>query len=297
MSTLQFSDASVQALYEWLDSIPLSRPKRNIARDFSDGVLVAEVIHHFLPRLVDLHNYSPANASSQKRNNWDTLKTKVLNKLKIKLDESNIKDVIECRPMAIENVLLQIQQAIAKRILIDEEREKERAANRATRTPIFSDNRSQIRDSPRSILKSRIDTPGSDEYTREYDFFGTKQQHQQQQQITPKPLSLQQFERNENTIHNNNNNIGRPVTLSPMPTNNTSYNLHSPQLLINTQNSNTASQNMQIENGNPSGEYEDPYEVIHLLETKIEKLETLVSIKDERIKALVQRLQDLGLEE
>jgi hypothetical protein len=24
-------------IYEWVDSIPLSRPKKNISRDFSDG--------------------------------------------------------------------------------------------------------------------------------------------------------------------------------------------------------------------------------------------------------------------
>lgn len=28
---------SLQELYTWIDEIPLSRPKRNISRDFSDG--------------------------------------------------------------------------------------------------------------------------------------------------------------------------------------------------------------------------------------------------------------------
>jgi hypothetical protein len=27
----------MQMIYNWIDEIPLSRPKRNIARDFSDG--------------------------------------------------------------------------------------------------------------------------------------------------------------------------------------------------------------------------------------------------------------------
>ena len=27
----------MQIVYNWVDEIPLSRPKRNIARDFSDG--------------------------------------------------------------------------------------------------------------------------------------------------------------------------------------------------------------------------------------------------------------------
>jgi hypothetical protein len=70
----------LQGLYTWVDEIPLSRPKRNIARDFSDGgereavilwlhvhvlrlptllcaVLMAEVVHHYFPKLVELHNY------------------------------------------------------------------------------------------------------------------------------------------------------------------------------------------------------------------------------------------------
>lgn len=31
------TDEELQRIYIWVDSIPLSRPKRNIARDFSDG--------------------------------------------------------------------------------------------------------------------------------------------------------------------------------------------------------------------------------------------------------------------
>lgn len=33
----EFDDAELEELYNWVDSIPLSRPKKNIARDFSDG--------------------------------------------------------------------------------------------------------------------------------------------------------------------------------------------------------------------------------------------------------------------
>ena len=42
----------MEDLYAWVDSVPLSRPKRNIARDFSDGVLMAEILSHFYPKLV-----------------------------------------------------------------------------------------------------------------------------------------------------------------------------------------------------------------------------------------------------
>jgi hypothetical protein len=53
-------------LYSWVDEVPLSRPKRNIARDFSDGVLVAELVAHYFPSMVELHNYSSANSAQQK---------------------------------------------------------------------------------------------------------------------------------------------------------------------------------------------------------------------------------------
>lgn len=36
-SMAEFDDAELEELYNWVDSIPLSRPKKSIARDFSDG--------------------------------------------------------------------------------------------------------------------------------------------------------------------------------------------------------------------------------------------------------------------
>lgn len=30
-------EQELESLYAWVDSVPLSRPKRNISRDFSDG--------------------------------------------------------------------------------------------------------------------------------------------------------------------------------------------------------------------------------------------------------------------
>ena len=33
----QLDEEEMQMIYNWIDEIPLSRPKRNIARDFSDG--------------------------------------------------------------------------------------------------------------------------------------------------------------------------------------------------------------------------------------------------------------------
>jgi len=51
------SEEELADLYAWVDSIPLSKPKKSIARDFSDGVCVADVVHCYFPKLVELHNY------------------------------------------------------------------------------------------------------------------------------------------------------------------------------------------------------------------------------------------------
>jgi hypothetical protein len=37
------------------------------------AVLMAEVVHHYFPKLVELHNYSSANSHKQKMYNWATL--------------------------------------------------------------------------------------------------------------------------------------------------------------------------------------------------------------------------------
>ena len=34
----RISEEEMQEVYNWVDEIPLSRPKKNIARDFSDAV-------------------------------------------------------------------------------------------------------------------------------------------------------------------------------------------------------------------------------------------------------------------
>lgn len=73
MDAPPLSEEELNQVYNWVDEIPLSRPKKNIARDFSDGVLLAEIVHHFVPKYVEIHNYSAANSTTQKLYNWNTL--------------------------------------------------------------------------------------------------------------------------------------------------------------------------------------------------------------------------------
>ena len=74
---MRLSDDMLEELYEWIDKIPLSRAKHRIERDFADGVCVAEIIHHFLPHYVELHNFTAAHNLQQKLANWGILNTKV----------------------------------------------------------------------------------------------------------------------------------------------------------------------------------------------------------------------------
>jgi len=76
MQAPPLSEDDLNNIYNWVDEVPLSRPKKNIARDFADGVLVAEIVHYYLPRLVEVHNYSSAHSTSAKLYNWNTLNRK-----------------------------------------------------------------------------------------------------------------------------------------------------------------------------------------------------------------------------
>lgn len=102
---MDVTEEDLQNLYTWVDEIPLSRPKRNIARDFADGVLLAEVVAHYFPKLVELHNYSAANGMQQKLYNWNTLNNKVLKKLGMQLTKQHMSDIANVSPGAIERAL------------------------------------------------------------------------------------------------------------------------------------------------------------------------------------------------
>ena len=107
-------DEELQRIYQWVDEVPLSRPKRNIARDFADGVLVAEIVSHYFPRLVELHNYSAANSYAQKIYNWNTLNTKVFRKLGFTVQKQELDELCNCHAQAAEKLLKQLQIKMAK---------------------------------------------------------------------------------------------------------------------------------------------------------------------------------------
>uniref|UniRef100_A0A8C3R894 Sperm flagellar 1 n=1 Tax=Cyanoderma ruficeps TaxID=181631 RepID=A0A8C3R894_9PASS len=106
---------SLVSLYRWLDTVPLSRPRRNIARDFSDGVLAAEVVKFFFPSLVELHGFVPASSTAQKVANWGHLNRKVLAKLNLRVPEETILELARGRAGAAERLLLLLRDRIQER--------------------------------------------------------------------------------------------------------------------------------------------------------------------------------------
>ncbi|KAK7930792.1 hypothetical protein WMY93_007187 [Mugilogobius chulae] len=111
----ELSEEELQDLYAWLDKIPLSRPKRHITRDFSDGVMAAEVVKYYFPKLVDLHNYVPANSKPQKLSNWNLLNRKVFSKLNFQVTEDTVEKIVQNTSGAIETVLKIIKEKVDRR--------------------------------------------------------------------------------------------------------------------------------------------------------------------------------------
>ncbi|KAK3921396.1 Sperm flagellar protein 1 [Frankliniella fusca] len=109
-------------LCSWLDQISFSRPRKNIPRDFADGVMMAELVKFFYPKMVELHNYTPANCFLHKMNNWHTLSRKVLSKLGIKISKEQIEQIASASPNGIISVLSSFKDKV---VAAQEKREEE----------------------------------------------------------------------------------------------------------------------------------------------------------------------------
>ncbi|CDI83771.1 hypothetical protein, conserved [Eimeria acervulina] len=66
-------------------SLPLSRPKRNLSRDFADGVLMAEVANHCIPQ-------------------------RVFKRVGLKLTAAEIDGVVAAKPGAAESIIRRFKQ-------------------------------------------------------------------------------------------------------------------------------------------------------------------------------------------
>ncbi|XP_066150334.1 sperm flagellar protein 1-like [Euwallacea fornicatus] len=104
----------LEDIYQWVDDHEITRQKKNLHRDFSDAVSLAEILKKHYPKLVELHNYAPRHALSRKIINWETLNKKVLNKLKINLSSAEQEQLARAVPGVIERLLHKIKLKVEK---------------------------------------------------------------------------------------------------------------------------------------------------------------------------------------
>ncbi|XP_029450027.1 sperm flagellar protein 1 isoform X2 [Rhinatrema bivittatum] len=81
-----------------------------------EGILTAEVVKYYFPKLVEMHNYVPANSMQQKLSNWTTLNRKVLNKLNFSVPEDVMRKIVQCSPGVVELVLYTLRQKIEEKL-------------------------------------------------------------------------------------------------------------------------------------------------------------------------------------
>ncbi|NXE85006.1 SPEF1 protein, partial [Cochlearius cochlearius] len=65
--------------------------------------------------MVQLHSYVPASSTPQKLANWGHLNRKVLSKLNFSVPDDLIRQVVQCRPGTVEQVLLLLRQKIEEK--------------------------------------------------------------------------------------------------------------------------------------------------------------------------------------
>eukprot|EP01112_Ceratiomyxa_fruticulosa_P021911 TRINITY_DN786_c0_g3_i1.p1 TRINITY_DN786_c0_g3~~TRINITY_DN786_c0_g3_i1.p1 ORF type:complete len:287 (-),score=82.45 TRINITY_DN786_c0_g3_i1:94-954(-) len=280
VSTVPLTDENVQQVYSWVDGIPLSRPKRNITRDFSDGVLTAEVTKHYFPKLVELHNYSTANSTSQKFYNWNTLNQKVFKKLGFMLSKNDVDLVVNCHPGTVEQILLTLKGVIEAKL--EKKAAKEQMMSEisqiseASRYPQqgFPDETiqrmSQIQISqnpPPSIPQSKI----------QYQTIPpVQQQHQQQPPSKHGPSQVPTQPQQQ----------APPAQMPPQP------QPFNPSLFDRF-----GVPDLQVKAllDKKDQQIKELQEHVETLETRLQKMEQIIRIKDNKIQKMTQRMQQAGI--
>uniref|UniRef100_A0A182W6E2 Calponin-homology (CH) domain-containing protein n=1 Tax=Anopheles minimus TaxID=112268 RepID=A0A182W6E2_9DIPT len=106
--SIQLSTQELIEVYQWVKKFNLSKEIKNINRDLADGVLVAEILKHLYPKLVDLHNYTRCNSTRNKLNNWQTLNRKVFHRLDIYLGDEMMADLASGTNGMLEVLLYEV---------------------------------------------------------------------------------------------------------------------------------------------------------------------------------------------
>ena len=80
-------------IFAWLDTIPLPRPVTTLEMDFTDGLVIAEIIAYFFPEYVDFNKFHTARNMTQRIKNWRVLNSDVLPKLGLHAPGTVVHDI------------------------------------------------------------------------------------------------------------------------------------------------------------------------------------------------------------
>jgi len=108
---MEFSNEEIHA---WVLSLNLSKEVNNFPRDFSDGVLLAEIIARFLPRYISLNTFTRVYSLALKKYNWETLQKCVLRHLHIRLSAHQVNQLVNAEEGAIERLISLVRQRVAE---------------------------------------------------------------------------------------------------------------------------------------------------------------------------------------
>jgi hypothetical protein len=250
MSNYDINEDQLRAIYAWIDGIPLSRPKRNITRDFSDGVMFAEVVHAYFPHMVELHNYTPAHAIKQKIYNFETLNLRTLKKLGYIIPPETIEDIVNCKPGAVEYVLNSLQFKMAKY--------REKRSTSTGRSNSSTPSKERVVNITHTKSTSNLGISNTDDPTKKTT--GSKVKPSQ-------------------GIHNLSNKIAQHSTPSTLQ-------INQGPTISKKNNLPTVNEEILLEK---EQQIRELTETVEILELKIAKLEQLLRLKDNKIQKLMQR--------
>lgn len=126
MESSRLNPFELKELLKWIDSFTLSRTSKKLSRDFSDAVLLAEILKFEFPKLVDMHNYTSCNSIQSKIQNWSVLNRKVLRKiLRVPLKEEEIEKLAKAEMNFIEEVLFNVMNQVKVAKTLEEEAEED----------------------------------------------------------------------------------------------------------------------------------------------------------------------------
>ena len=96
----------------WLLSLSLSHAIKNARRDFSNGYLVAEILHCYYPQDVPLHSFDDkASSEKRKRDNWALLQ-KLFRRKGLRVSPDLVDGVLACRSGCIVPLLEKIHKHV-----------------------------------------------------------------------------------------------------------------------------------------------------------------------------------------